>query len=390
MKALVLAPQPFFSPRGTPLSVYYRTLVMAELGVEVDLLTYGEGRDVDVPGVRILRVPRFRALGDVPVGPSLLKAWLDLFVLGRAAALLAREDYDFVHAHEEAAFMCLLLGPAFGVPFVYDMHSSLPQQLVNFDFTRSRLLRRAFEALEDRALRRAEAVVTISPALGEYAESRIPEGGPSHHLIENSLVDPVRLAGREGADDAAAAVPLPDDRPVVAYIGTFESYQGLDLLLPALEVVRREREDAFFLLVGGSPGQVEERRRQARELGIDDACLFTGTVPRATARALAEKVTLLTSPRSKGTNTPLKIYEAMALGTPLVATRVASHTQVLDDEICFLADPEPEAFGRAVLDALGSPGERRAVARAARERYDREHGREAYRDKVARLLEELG
>ena len=49
MKALVIAPQPFFSPRGTPLSVYYRTLVTAEFGVSIDLLTYGEGWDIDIP-----------------------------------------------------------------------------------------------------------------------------------------------------------------------------------------------------------------------------------------------------------------------------------------------------------------------------------------------------
>ena len=55
MKALVIAPQPFFSPRGTPFSVYYRTMVTAELGVEIDFLTYGEGQDVDIPGVRIMR-----------------------------------------------------------------------------------------------------------------------------------------------------------------------------------------------------------------------------------------------------------------------------------------------------------------------------------------------
>ena len=383
----MLAPQPFFSPRGTPLSVYYRTLVMAELGVEVDLLTYGEGRDVEIPGVRILRVPRFRLLGDVPVGPSLLKAWLDVFVFGRAAALLAGRDYDFVHAHEEAAFMCLLLCPPAGVPFVYDMHSSLPQQLVNFDFTDSRLLRGLFRSLEDRALRRAAAVITSSPALADHARERMPEDGV-HHLIENSLVDPVRLTG-EGAQDDGPAVELPEGRPVVAYLGTFESYQGLDLLLPALAEVRRRRPDAFFLLAGGSPPPVEERRRQAAGLGLEGDVLFPGTVPRSEARRLAGEATLLTSPRSRGTNTPLKIYEAMALGTPLVATRVPSHTQVLDGEICFLADPEPAAFADAVVRALDDPDARRAVARAARERYDRDYGREAYRGKIRSLLEEL-
>ena len=49
MRALVIAPEPFFTPRGTPLSVYYRTLVTAELGVQVDLLTYGQGADVSIP-----------------------------------------------------------------------------------------------------------------------------------------------------------------------------------------------------------------------------------------------------------------------------------------------------------------------------------------------------
>ena len=59
MRALVIAPQPFYTPRGTPLSVYYRTMVTAEQGIAVDLLTYGEGQDVAIDGVRIIRVPRF-------------------------------------------------------------------------------------------------------------------------------------------------------------------------------------------------------------------------------------------------------------------------------------------------------------------------------------------
>jgi len=46
MKALVIAPQPFLSPRGTPFSVHYRTLLTAHLGVQIYLLTYGQGQDV--------------------------------------------------------------------------------------------------------------------------------------------------------------------------------------------------------------------------------------------------------------------------------------------------------------------------------------------------------
>ena len=58
MKLLMIAPEPFFTPRGTPFSVYYRALVAAEQGASIDLLTYGEGDDVVIPGVRIVRIPR--------------------------------------------------------------------------------------------------------------------------------------------------------------------------------------------------------------------------------------------------------------------------------------------------------------------------------------------
>ena len=63
MRARVIAPQCFFSPRGTPFSVCYRRLITSELGVELDLITYGEGQDVDIPGVRAHRIPGFAFLG---------------------------------------------------------------------------------------------------------------------------------------------------------------------------------------------------------------------------------------------------------------------------------------------------------------------------------------
>ena len=83
MKYLVIAPQPFFSPRGTPFSVYYRTLISAELGAEIDFLTYGQGEDVDIPGVRIMRTPKLGFLGPVRIGPSLLKLVHDFFIFFR-------------------------------------------------------------------------------------------------------------------------------------------------------------------------------------------------------------------------------------------------------------------------------------------------------------------
>lgn len=415
MKVLAIAPQPFFSPRGTPLSVYYRTLVTAELGHRVDLLTYGQGVDVDIPGVHIVRIPAFRRLGQVKVGPSLLKAFLDVWIFVYAVAMIAWHRYDVVHAHEEAVFFCRFLRPIFRFRLVYDLHSILSQQLTNFDFTRSRLLIGLFRRLEDGCLANADAVISISPALAAYARARVrdPE---AHFLIENSLFDPLRLkesagprqsTGTPEARDADAAgrgqAPqwldvLSSARPVVLYAGTFESYQGIDLLLEAFgEVLVQWPANAaagapprpFLLLLGGRPEQVAAAQQKAVELGIAEDCRFAGQVARELAQHATREADVLTSPRTVGDNTPLKIYEQIASGVPLVATRIGSHTQVLSDDECVLVDPEPRSMAGGLITALrGGPDIARRVANA-RALYEARYSADAYREKMKRLFDRL-
>lgn len=396
MKQLAIAPEPFFTPRGTPLSVYYRSMITAELGVQVDLLTYGQGVDVDIPGVRVIRIPRF-GRSTVKVGPSLFKAFLDAFLVLWALGLMIRNRYDVVHAHEETVFFCRFLQPIFRYKLVYDMHSILSQQLVNFSFTSSRLLIGTFRRLEDGCLAKADAVITISPALAEYAAPRVkhPE---NHYLIENTLFDEVRLRHPGDATNAAGAGEATGTgeatgaggRPIILYAGTFESYQGIELLLRAFALARQRQPQAFLLLLGGQQHQIERYKTLAAELGLDDnACRFAGQRPRAEAQRATLEATVLTSPRNIGSNTPLKIYEQLASGVPLVATRIPSHTQVLTDACCVLVDPEPEPMAAGLVEALEGGAAIEERTRSARRLYDEKYSRDAYIDKMRRLLEGL-
>ncbi len=390
-RALVVAPQPFFTPRGTPFSVYYRTLVLSEAGVQMDLLTYGEGADVDLPGVRIRRIPRFRFLGPVSIGPSWKKLFLDGFIALRMLGLLLRRRYDFVHAHEEAVFLAAFLKPLFRFRLVYDMHSSLPQQLRNFNFTRSRALVRIFTWLEDLSIRRADAVITICPDLADYAPTRMKD--PSRHfLIENSIFEPVRLKGAvPAATGEGEAAPFPPDRRAVVYTGTFEPYQGLSLLLKAFAIARRTEPSALLVLAGGTPAQVETLRAEAAALGLGAEDARIGPrVPQAEARRLTQAASVQVSPRSAGTNTPLKVYEQLASGVPLVATRIHSHTQVLDDAVAYLVAPEPEALAAGILEALRDGREGNARAAQAKALYAERYSRPVYERKLRALLERIG
>ena len=386
MRMLVISPQPFFTPRGTPFSVYYRALVMAEQGVEIDLLTYGAGEDVDIPGVRIVRIPRVRFLEPIPVGPSAQKIGLDMLMFLWTIGLLVKHRYSVVHAHEESVFWCRFLKPLFRFRLIYDMHSSLPQQLTNFKFTKSRFLIGAFKWLEDNALRAADAVITICPDLRDYALST-GLSGDRHLLIENSIFDDVRLKKKAAATSGGASVAFDPRFPVILYAGTFEAYQGIDVLVRAFAVVAAKRPDARLWLVGGTEAQVRRARELVTELGLTDACVLTGVVPKAQALRYTADAAILVSPRLHGTNTPLKIYEQLASGKPLVATRIWSHTQVLDEKVCYLVDPEPQSMADGLLLALADLGRTTERPQNARALYEREYARPVYEGKIRRLLE---
>jgi glycosyltransferase involved in cell wall biosynthesis len=383
VKILMIAPEPFFEPRGTPFSEFHRIRALVELGHTVDLVTYPFGKDVSIPGLRVFRSLRPPFVREVRIGPSLAKIPLDallaLTVLRRALS----DRYDAVHSHEEGSFIGVVLAAALGIPHLYDMHSSLPQQLTNFAFSRSRVLRRIFEVLERFVIRRSRVVIVICPHLEETVRS-IDRAVPTV-LIENS----------PGSGDTPAAgsghrirqdLGLSDTTPVVLYTGTFEAYQGLDLLFAAAAYVTKRRPDVRFVLAGGRPDQIDAARAGARAAGLGDAVIFAGQRPADEIPAFLDAADALVSPRSSGTNTPLKIYQYLRSGRPIVATRLLTHTQVLDDAVAYLSDATPEGFGAAILEALADPDRARAVGARARQLAETKYSYEAYLTRTRQAL----
>ena len=394
MKTLVVAPQPFFSPRGTPFSVYYRSLISSELGVKMDFLTYGEGQDVDIPNLNIIRIPRFKMLGNVVLGPSPLKLFLDVFIILKMIWLLATRKYDVVHAHEEAVFFAWFLKPIFRYKLIYDMHSSLPQQLTNFKFTTSKTLIGLFKYLEDRCLHSAEAVITICPDLRDYVDSIITKK-EKHFLIENSIFEdiklknPTKVNNNKGADSFNLNGFVNENEDLLVYAGTLEKYQGIDILVKSMKEVVSKSDSVKLLIAGGTKEQVLEFSNLADSLGLSEKVKFTGRVPQNIAKDYTNKADILLSPRSDGTNTPLKIYEQLASGKPLVATKIYSHTQVLTDEVAFLVEPNPEDMAKGILLAIQNKESAEAKVANAMKLYEDVYSRKVYKSKLKKLLESL-
>jgi hypothetical protein len=223
VKILMIAPEPFFEPRGTPFSEYHRIRALLELGHTVDLVTYPFGRDVSLPGLRVFRCLRPPFVNSIGIGPSWAKIPLDALVACTSARRALSDRYDVVHSHEEGSWFGVVIAGMLGVPHLYDMHSSLPQQLSNFSFSRSRALVRTFAWLERFVIRRSKVVVVICPHLAEVVHD-IEPGVPAV-LIENAPGSGDTPTPGSGGG-VKQELGIPRTAPVVLYTGTFEAYQG--------------------------------------------------------------------------------------------------------------------------------------------------------------------
>jgi glycosyltransferase involved in cell wall biosynthesis len=387
MRILMIAPEPFFQPRGTPFSEYYRTRALTELGHEVDMVTYPIGEDVSIPGLRIFRAPEIPGIRKISIGPSLAKLPLDVMVFFSAVRRLMSARYDLLDCHEEAGLMGVLLSKLFGVPTVYDMHSSLPEQLVNFRYTRSGVLRKLFAIAERWTIKGSAAVIVICPYLQEVVADVDPE--KPCFLIENSpLAEANRVADSEEVTALRKSLGL-EGTAVIGYTGTFEVYQGLDLLFDAVRWVAGRDPSARLLMVGGHPDQIDQARGAIQQRGLEDKVIFVGQRPPSEMSVYLAATDVLVSPRSHGNNTPLKIYSYLHSGKAIVATRLLTHTQVLDDEISQLTAADPEAFGEGILTLLRDPNRAQVLGKAARRRAEDEYSYENYLEKTRRVLDFL-
>lgn len=350
-RVLVVAPEPFYEDRGTPIAVCQVLQALSQLSYDIDLLTYPVGRRLEIPNVRYFRTANPFGVRQVPVGLSLVKLLLDVgLVIELARRLSSGAGYCCIHAVEEAAFPAVVLGRRFRIPVIYDMQSSLPEQLAGHLAFRNPLARNVLRRLEGWLLRRADSVVSSS---GLAARARIL--APTAKLREWQYAGALPTAPPEAAEALRADLGIPPGRPVVLYCGTFEPYQGLPELLTAIPMVRAQVPEVTFVLVGaGEKGGVTVQRAHA-DLVREGSLRVVKRQPRERIPGFLALADVLVSPRAWGDNLPLKVFDYLAAGKPIVATDIPAHRAVLSEE-------------RAVLTGLWSPDLARGIVRVLRDR----------------------
>lgn len=364
MKILLIAPQPFYEKRGTPLAVALLARTLSEMGNEIDLVTYHLGEPWPLPCVRHHRAARIPFITSVRKGLSATKLLLDIFVFSKALGLLRSNRYDRIHGVEEGAMMGVLLKRMFSIPLVYDMDSSIPEQIRDSRsplWTRSPFLNLA-ERLERWTIRNADLVIAVCNALKDKVVHLEP-GIPVAVLEDIPVVEKAPASLNADMERIREELGL-GTAPCVVYTGTFEQYQGVGLLLDSVPQVVESHPDAVFILVGGQADQLKEMRHQARRLRIEHHLRILGRRPLEEMPAFMALAQVLVSPRTQGSNTPMKLYAYLQSGRPVVATRLPTHTQVLNDQVALLAEAKPVEFGAAISRLLGEPALRDRLGQA--------------------------
>ena len=376
MKILLLAPQPFYIERGTPIAVDLMLQALSKDGHEVDLLTFPSGEPKSYENVTHYRIKSWFGITSVKAGFSPGKLILDVFLFFRMVLMLSRKRYQVVHAVEESVFMAMILAPIFRFKYIYAMDSSMAGQLVDRLTPKLRGLGSLFEWFESLPLRFASAVVPVCDALADIA-NRYRQNGV-FLLKDVSLVDKETV--HSGVVDVSQATG--SQGPFFMYIGNLEPYQGIDLMIDGFALYVKGGGDAQLVIIGGSDKHINEYKNRCSQLGVSHSVHFLGPLPVDHLFQLMTQANVLVSPRSEGVNTPMKVYSYMDSGVPVLATNLPTHTQAMNPDNACLVEPNPESMQEGMTKLMNEPEYGAALTQRAAEYIAKEHSMTAFRQKV--------
>lgn len=360
-RILVIAPQPFYQDRGTPIAVRLVTDALLSLGAEVDVLTYPEGEDITVEGLTIRRIKSMFPIHHVPIGFSWKKVALDIALSNHLRKLLREVSYDAIHAVEESTLPAILWRGK--VPLLYDMQSDMPEQMRRDFVFRIPPVQWCLDRMQDWLLRHSDAVF-CSAGLARRVR-RANKVAPVFEWIFPGLAPEVNASSRK---DLRRTLGIGDKERVIVYTGNFAPYQGVGRLIRAFRVIRNVIPEARLILVGGLSNHGSPFPPSSDQTGMT----WIPRRPRDEMPLYMSAADILVSPRDLVGNAPLKVFEYMAAEKPIVATDSPAHRIMLDETRAVLVEPNDDALAMGIIGLLNDRARAADLARKAKQ-YSLEH-----------------
>lgn len=251
------------------------------------------------------------------------------------------------------------LADALNVPLITEVNAPLAEEARAF---RSLQLTELASEIEQRVLSRADAIIAVSAVLADH----LAAAGVSRrklHVIPNG-VDVALFDGAASREVCRARLDF-EDEFVVGFAGSLKDWHGVDVLLAAFALLRRDDPSTRLLIVGTGPGEAH-LRKTAAEMNGGESVIFTGAVPHDRVPELLQAMDVAVAPFHQTDSfyfSPVKLFEYMVSGTCVVASRLGQIAEVVQDGVNgLLCAPSDEQDLCAVLKkARRSPDLRRRL-----------------------------
>jgi len=305
-----------------------------------------------------------------------LGAWIQsplyfLFAWGALLRLVREEKIDYIHAHWHLpnGWIAWQVHKKTGVPFGVTLHGSDV-----FMAERNPL----FTSMARGALNGAAHVTSCSADLQQRllkigGGAKNAGGGAREKVLlvpNGTEVDPDGAAAVDGG--LLARLPIEEGEAVVAAVGRMVDKKGFRYLLEAIPRVLEAHPKARFVL-GGGGDLLPELEAQAKRLGLGDRLLFPGMLAHPEVLELVARADIFVMPSVRDASgnvdgLPIVVLEAMAAGTPVVASDLAGMPLAVDHEKTGLLVPEkePGALATALGALLADPARARHLGEASR------------------------
>jgi len=315
-----------------------------------------------------------------------------------AARLTEQVKPSVLHAASNYvnATIALALGQRYGLPVVYEVRGFWEDTWLsrhpNSEKMAASELYQLNRDLETRCMLAADLVVTLGEAMRDEIVAR---GVPAEKiLIVPNAVSEDFLQPLPDAQKLRSQLGIKPDEHVIGEVSSLVPHEGIGTLLQATRLLKDRGLPVRALIVGDGPERAA-LQRQAADLGLGEAAIFTGRVPATKVREFHALLDVFVVPRTPDRVcqlvTPLKPVEAMASGLCVVTSEVKALAEIIKPDVTgALTIPEDPAALADTLELLvGSPDIRRKLGDNAREwvARDRTWARNAarYRDAYTRL-----
>jgi len=347
LRILMVAPTPFFADRGCHVRILEEARTLQSLGHDVEIVTYHLGRDITgIPVHRTVPVPWYRKL---EAGPSWHKIYLDILLMCKVIAVAARFRPHILHAHlHEGALIGSIARLTHHLPLVFDYQGSLTEECIDHGFfAKTSLLARVFATIEYFINNCADAIITSS----RLSSDRLSHDSRMTCRAITPIIDGVDtdvFVPREAAP-LRQELGLPADTTLIAYLGLLNQYQGIDLLLESIALLKSRNIQAQFLIMGFP----EERYKdEATKRGLSDYIIFTGKIDYALAPRYLACADMAISPKLSLTEANGKLFNYMACGLPVVVFDTPVNREILDDSGVYAAYGDAVSFADRIAELL--------------------------------------